>query len=100
MGEAGFNQFIRLRNQLVIAAEIFVREENLSSVLIPTKSKDLDEQLKLADKVVDVVDRANDEVCLTLLRNNVDKPKKRYAKFQKISRKMEEEKFDFFQVSY
>ena len=34
MGEADFNQFLRLRNQLVFAAENFGREENLSPVLI------------------------------------------------------------------
>ena len=30
MGEADFNQFMRLRNQLVNAAENFAREENLT----------------------------------------------------------------------
>ena len=34
MGEADFNQFMRLRHQLVIAAEIFAREENLTPVMI------------------------------------------------------------------
>ena len=50
------NQFLRLRNELVIAAKSFAREESLSLVLIPTMSKDMDEQLKLANKVVEVVD--------------------------------------------
>ena len=56
VGVADFNQFMPLRNQLVIAAENFAREENLSLRLIPTLFKDMDEQLKLARKVVDVVD--------------------------------------------
>ena len=59
MGETDFNQFMRLRNQLVSAADNFAREENLTPVPIPTMSKDMDEQLKLAHNVVDVVDRAN-----------------------------------------
>ena len=59
IGEADFKQFIRLRNRLVNVAEKFAREENLTPVLIPTMSKDMDEQLNLAHKVVDVVDRAN-----------------------------------------
>ena len=46
MGEADFKQFLRLRNRLAIAAENIAREENLSTVLIPTMSKDMDEQLK------------------------------------------------------
>ena len=62
MGEADFNQFMRLKNQLVNAAEIFAREKNLASVLTPTMSKDMDEQLKLAHKVVDVVDREDRKI--------------------------------------
>ena len=68
MGEADFNQFMRLRKQLTKAAENFAGEENLTPVLIPTKTSDMDEQLKLAHKVVDVVDRANRKICVTLLR--------------------------------
>ena len=56
MGEADFNQFMRLRNQLVNAAENFARVENLTQALIPTMSKDMDEQLKLALKLVDALD--------------------------------------------
>ena len=56
-GRSGFQHFMRLRNQLVIAAENLSREENLSSVLIQTMSQDMEEQLKQAHKVVDVVDR-------------------------------------------
>ena len=62
MGEADFNQFIRLRNQLVIAAEKFARSELLSPVLISTMSKDMDELLKLAIKVVEVLNRADGKI--------------------------------------
>ena len=41
-GEAGFKQFMRLRTQLVIAAKNFGREADLSPVLIPTISKDME----------------------------------------------------------
>ena len=43
MGEAEFNQFMRLRNQRVLAAENFARKENLSAVVIPTLFQDMDE---------------------------------------------------------
>ena len=66
MGEADFNQFIRHRNQLVVAADNFLREENLSPVLQSTLSKDMEEQLKLVHKVIDVVDRPNRRICVTL----------------------------------
>ena len=94
MGEADFNHFIGLRNQLVIAAEDFAREQKLSPVLIPTMSKDMDEQLKLSHKVVDVVDRANTKVYVTLLRYNVDKPDISYAQVQLVARKKEDEKIE------
>ena len=93
MGEADFNQFMRLRNQLVNAAENFAREENLTTVLIPTMSRDMDEHFKLAHKVVDVVDRTNRKICVTLLRYNVDNPESSYAQVRLFSRKKEDEKF-------
>ena len=42
-GERISNQFMRLRRQLVIAAENFAREENSTPLLTPTMSKDMDE---------------------------------------------------------
>ena len=93
VGEAEFNQFMRLRSQLVDAAENFAQEENLTPVLIPRMSKDLDEQLKLAHKLVDVVDRANRKICVTLLRYTVDKPESSYAEVWLFGRKKDDEKF-------
>ena len=93
MGEADFNQFMRLRNQLVNVAENFAREDSLTPVLIPTMSKDMDEQLKLAHKVVDVVDWTNRKICVTLLRYNVDNPESSYAQVRLFARKKEDEKF-------
>ena len=56
-------------------------------------SKDIDEQLKLADKVVDTVDRANRKNSVTLLRYNVNKPESSYAQFPLFAKKKQEEKF-------
>ena len=91
MGEADFNQFMRLGNQLVNAAENFAIEENLNPVLIPTRSRDIHEPLKLAHKVVDVVDRAHRKICVTLLRYNVDKPESSNAQLRLFARKKEDE---------
>ena len=57
MGEADFIQFIRLRNQLVVAVRDFSKEENLPPVQVKLLAKDMQEQLKLTHKVVEVVDR-------------------------------------------
>ena len=79
MGEGYFKRFIRLRNQMVNAAENLSREENLSPMLIPTMSKDMNEKLKLANKLIDVVDRTNRKVYVTLLWYNVEKPESSFA---------------------
>ena len=64
--EADFNQSIRQRNQLVFAADNFLREQNMSPVLQPTRSKDMEAQRKLVHKVIDIVDCRR--ICVTLLR--------------------------------
>ena len=79
VGEANFNHLMPLRNQLVIAAENAARVEKLTPVLIPTMSKDMDEQRKLSHKVVNEMDRANRKICMTLPRYNVDQPDRSYA---------------------
>ena len=97
-GEADFNQFMRLRNELVNAAENFAREQNLTPVPTPTLSKDKEKQFKLAHKVVDVLDRINRKIFVTLLRYNVDKPESSHAQVRLFARKKEDEKFQ--QVVY
>ena len=82
MREADFYQCMRLRNQLVNGAINVAIEERLTPVLIPTMSRDMDEQLKLAHKVVDVVDRTDRKICVTPLRYNVDKPESSYAEIR------------------
>ena len=61
-------------------------------------SKDMDEPLKPTHKLVDVVDRANRKICVTLLRYNVDKPESSYAQVWIFARKKEDENFQ--QVVY
>ena len=68
MEETVSNQLMQLRNKLVSATKIFARMMNLSLVLIPTLSRDMGEQFKLAQMVFDVVDRDKRKVCVTLLR--------------------------------
>ena len=98
MGEIDFNHFIRQKNQLVVAADNFLREENLSPVLQSTLSKDMEEQLKLVHKVIDVVDCPNRRISVTLLRHKVDNPETSYAQVRLFGRKREEEKIQ--QVVY
>ena len=101
MGEADLKHIIRVRNQLVIATKKFGREENISTVLIPSLPKDMDEQLKLPHKVIDVVNRANRKTCMPLLQYIVDKSKSSYAPVRILARKNEDENFQQnFVVNY
>ena len=79
MGEADFNKFIRQRNQLAVAADNFLREQTLLPVLQYSLSKDMEEQLKLVYKVIDVVGCPNKTICVTLLRYRADNPETSYA---------------------
>ena len=56
-------------------------------------SRDMDEQLKLAHKRVDIVDQANIKTCVTPLRYNVNKLESSCAHFQLFAKKKEDEKF-------
>ena len=93
MGEADLNQFVRQRNQLVVAAGNFLREENLSPVLQSTLCKDMEEQLMLVHKLIDVVDRSKRRICVTLLRYKADNPDTSYGQFRLFGPKTEDEKF-------
>ena len=64
----------------------------MSPVLQSTLSKDMDEQLKFVQKVVDVVVRPNRRICLTLLRYKGDNPETSYAEVRLFGRKKEDEK--------
>ena len=52
----------------------------------------MDEQLKLTHRLVDVVDRANRKICVTLLWYNEDTPESSYAQVRLFARKKEDEK--------
>ena len=56
-------------------------------------SKNMDEQLKLVHKMVDVVDRANKKICVILLWYNVYKPQSSYAQVRLFPRKKRDNKF-------
>ena len=93
MAEEDINQFMRLRNQQVITAENLVTGKNLSPVVIPKLSKGMDEQLKPAHKVDDVVDRTNKKIRATLLRHKVDKLESSCTQMRLFALKREDEKF-------
>ena len=93
MGEADFNQFMRQSNQLAVAADNFLREQNLTPVLQSTLSNNMEEELKLVHNKIDVVVCPNGRICVTLLRYKADNPKTSYAQVRLFGRKKEEEKF-------
>ena len=58
----------------------------------------MEEQLKLVHKVIDVVDRPNGRICVTLLRYKADIPETSYDQVHLFARKMAEENFQ--QIAY
>ena len=91
--EADFDQFIRQKNQLVVAVDNLLREQSLSPALQSTLFKDIEEQLKLVHEVIDVVDYPNRRICVTLLRYKSDNPETSYAQVRLFGRKKEQEIF-------
>ena len=81
------------KNQLIVAAHNFLTEQNLWPVLQSTLSKDMEEQLKLVHKVIDVVDCPNRRTCVTLLQYKADNPEPSHAQVRLFGRQMEEKKF-------
>ena len=94
MGEADFNQFIGARNELVVAVRDFSNVENFPPVQVKLLAKDMEEQLKLTHKVVEVVDRPHRKICVTMLRYNVEKPETSKVQERFFGRKKDEEKFN------
>ena len=90
MGKADFNQFIRLRNQLVVAVRDFSNEENLLPVQVKLLAKDMEEQRKLTHRVVEVVDWPHRKICVTMLRYNVEKPETSYDQVRLFGRRKDE----------
>ena len=56
--------------------------------------KDMEEQVKLKHKVVEVVDRPHRKVCVTMLRYNVEKPETSYVQVRLFAIRKDEEKFN------
>ena len=52
----------------------------------------MEEQLKLAHEMIDVVDRSKKRICVRLLRYKADNPDTSYAQVRLFGRKTEEEK--------
>ena len=94
MGEADFNQFFRLRNQLVVVVTNFSKEENLPPVQLKLLGKDKEEQLKHTHKIVEFVQRSHGKICVTMLRYNVEKPETSYVQMRLFGRRMDEENFN------
>ena len=75
-----------------MAAEPYSREENLFPVHKPTKSKVIDQKLKLAHKLVDVMNRTNKKIYVTLRQFNVDELESSSLQFLLFVKKAEKQK--------
>ena len=94
MGEAEFIRFIRVKNPLIVAVRDFSKAQNLPPVQVKLLAKDMEEQLKLTHKIVEIVDRPHRKICMTMLRYNVEQPKTSYVQVRLSGRRKEEEKIN------
>ena len=58
-------------------------------MLIPTISKDIDEQLQIDHSIIDVEEQLKSEICVALLRYNVHKPEKSYCQVRLFAKEKE-----------
>ena len=79
-------------NQLVVAVRDFSKEANQSPVERKLLAKEMEEQLKLTDKFVKVVDRLHRKISVTMLRYNMEKPETSYVQVRLFGKRKEEEK--------
>ena len=86
--------FKKEENKEYRLAQNFSKEESLTPVQVKLLAKDMEEQLKLTHKVVLVVDRPHREICVTMLRYNVEKPETSYVQLRLFGRRKDEEKFN------
>ena len=64
LGQCHFKEFLRLRNQLIVAADNFTKEENLPYIIVVGLSRDIDEQLKHVHKVIVIAEGTKRKVCV------------------------------------
>ena len=56
-------------------------------------SRDTDQQLRLAQKMLDLVEQANKRICVTLLWYNVEKLESSFAQVRLFAKKKVEDNF-------
>ena len=81
-------------NSRSVQQKTFGAEQNVSAIEIPTMSQDMHEQLKLANMIVDLVDRSDRKnKSVTMLRYNAERLESSYDQVWLLTRKKEDKKF-------
>ena len=94
MGESDFHQFIRMRNQLVVAVRDFSKEENRPPVhlkLIPKRHGGATQTYTQSCEVVDLPHR---KICITMLRYSVEKLETSYVQVRFFGTRKDGRKFN------
>ena len=66
LGKSDFNQLQRLRNQIIVAAADFEKDENLQPIVTSLLTKDIDEQLKHIQNAITIVDTTKRKISATM----------------------------------
>ena len=89
VGETNFKQILRIRSQLDAGTENFIRKENVSLLQTSRTFKDIDKQLKVLHKKVNVVDHLDQKNCVTMLGYNLEKSQYSSLQVRTSARKKE-----------
>ena len=102
MGESDFNEFLRMMNDLVVAATEFGKEQDLEPLPAYTYgsiktnrtfSRDMETQLKMVHKVWNVVDLPHRKICVTMLRYTVEDPESSYVQIRLFGKQQKDGNF-------
>ena len=100
MGDSDSNQFMPLRNQLIVVVDNFGGDRKRFPTQTTTVSKEMEDKLTLVQEKNQVVGRRNDANFLILMQNKMNEPESSYAQFRLFARKNEEKKFQSFADVY
>ena len=93
LGVFDFKQLLCLRNPIAQAVREFSIDETLKEVVTSPVSKDLDEQLKHAQKAITIVDRPKRKIFATMKKYCMDELESSYVQLRLFTRNSEHDKF-------
>ena len=94
LGGEDLKQLMRLRNQIVVAAADFAKDEKLEPIVTAPLSRDFDEQLEHVQKAITIVDRSKKKIIATMKKYYREKPESSDVQIRLFTKKMRQKNFN------